>query len=354
MHTYKRKIIYLDKYENGEKGKSRGYLKLEVRNDKVKLSLNINDGKLPVYDNYTLYFYYPKDDTLQCVKVAELSSQGQSLEYKYVTPIDNLFQKNKNLYSFSGVALAYNENYMYLGDFEGNSVNPDILQWEIKKKASPKNEMQQAEQIEQVEPKTKIDTTVQVEPAVIAEETKPVEQIKSAEPIEQAEQSNKIDTTVQVEPTGIEREMELSETMETIKTPDCETCKYKTETGLQKSDMERMFREYPKLPMYENTELYDCVRIEQSDIGLLEVSNWRLGSNSFLSHGYYTYKYLMLGKIRLQDGKDRIVLGVPGIYANKEKYLANMFGFDLFVPIKKTPTKTGQFGYWIVEINPNL
>ena len=147
----------------------------------------------------------------------------------------------------------------------------------------------------------------------------------------------------------------------------CKECPYSSENRKYGYDKERiksdnktdsfdcMLQEYPKLPMYNVDELFDCVRINPNDIGRLDIGNWKLGSNSFLTHGYYTYQYLMLGKMRFGDGKRHAVLGVPGVYTNREKYIANMFGFNTFIPIKKTGVRngvnTGQFGYWIVELN---
>ena len=112
----------------------------------------------------------------------------------------------------------------------------------------------------------------------------------------------------------------------------------------------RLMRSRPKLPDFDNHEIFDCVRIQPNDIGLLEMENWRLGVNSFLTHGYYNYKYLMLGKLRFQDGAVKAVLGVPGVFDNKEQYIAKIFGFEMFVPVKHTNIKTGNLGYWIVEL----
>jgi hypothetical protein len=102
--------------------------------------------------------------------------------------------------------------------------------------------------------------------------------------------------------------------------------------------------------MYGAAELFDCVRIHPKDIGKLDMRNWKLGVNSFLTHGFYTYQYLLLGKMRFDNGRESQIIGVPGVYSNRERYLANMFGFEQFIPIKKTGMKTGQFGYWIVEL----
>ena len=137
----------------------------------------------------------------------------------------------------------------------------------------------------------------------------------------------------------------------------CEDCPYHKkhlERQEQVDVFEKMIQEYPKLPIYGATELFDCVRIHPKDIGKLDMRNWKLGVNSFLTHGFYTYQYLLLGKMRFDDGSERSIIGVPGVYSNREKYLANMFGFDQFIPVKKTGVKTGAFGYWIVEISPYL
>lgn len=111
-----------------------------------------------------------------------------------------------------------------------------------------------------------------------------------------------------------------------------------------------MMEKYQKLPLFPDSRLIECVKIIPHDIGKLAIGNWRLGANSFLTHGYYHYRYLMLGKVKFDDG-EKYVIGVPGVYTNKEKYLANMFGFNVFVPAKKTGMLSGNFGYWIWEVS---
>lgn len=110
-----------------------------------------------------------------------------------------------------------------------------------------------------------------------------------------------------------------------------------------------MLSTYPKLPLFAGSQILDGVKIVPQDIGKLDMANWKLGVNSFLSHGYYKYQYLMLGKIKMNKS-EAYVIGVPGVFTNKERYLANMFGFRVFVPVKKTKIMTGNFGYWVSEI----
>lgn len=113
--------------------------------------------------------------------------------------------------------------------------------------------------------------------------------------------------------------------------------------------VEQLMAESVKLPLFIDSPLVEGVKLVPQDIGRLPMGNWKLGQNSFLTHGYYRYKYIMLGKLKLEN-RYAYVIGVPGVYTNKEKYLANMFGFTVFVPVKNADTKTGKFGYWVWEV----
>ncbi len=113
---------------------------------------------------------------------------------------------------------------------------------------------------------------------------------------------------------------------------------------------EEIIEKHQKLPLFPDSQFIECVKIVPQDIGKLAIGNWKLGANSFLSHGYYHYKYIMLGKVRL-DENEAYVIGVPGVFTNKERYLANLFGFSVFIPARKTNLLTGNFGYWISEIS---
>ena len=73
------------------------------------------------------------------------------------------------------------------------------------------------------------------------------------------------------------------------------------------------------------------------------MSEWSLSGNRFLLHGYYCYRYLIFVK-----GNDRrYYIGVPGIYHEKEKKQAAMYGFCEFLTIGEFEKTTGAFGYWV-------
>ncbi len=156
-------------------------------------------------------------------------------------------------------------------------------------------------------------------------------------------------STKQTSPVSVEYNTEQN-TEQNI-SQEMETGKLVNQSFHTMNPIEQLLKTHIKLPQFIDSPFKECVKLVPQDIGLLPISNWKLGQNSFLTHGYYRYKYIMLGKVSFND-KEVYVLGVPGVYTNKEKYLANMFGFSLFIPVKKADVKSGSFGYWVWEVKP--
>lgn len=107
---------------------------------------------------------------------------------------------------------------------------------------------------------------------------------------------------------------------------------------------------YPKIQAFECQYGCEILVIKPQDIGLLPREIWIYGNNSFLLHGYYNYRYLILARLENPHGTPRHLLGVPGHYYSNEKYMASMFGFPNFVLSKKQQEQDGRFGYWYTDI----
>ena len=108
---------------------------------------------------------------------------------------------------------------------------------------------------------------------------------------------------------------------------------------------------YPKVTAFECADGCEILVIKPQDIGLLPRENWVYGNNSFLLHGYYNYRYLILSRLGKSGERGRYILGVPGHYGNNEKYMAAMFGFDRFVRSTRQPPRDSRFGYWYTDLN---
>ena len=107
---------------------------------------------------------------------------------------------------------------------------------------------------------------------------------------------------------------------------------------------------YVRVLAFDYEKGCEILSIRPQDIGLLPREIWHYGNNSFLLHGYYNYRHLILARMNNPQGPYRYLLGVPGHYFSNEKYLASMFGFPHFVLARKQPDQDGRFGYWYTEI----
>ena len=93
-------------------------------------------------------------------------------------------------------------------------------------------------------------------------------------------------------------------------------------------------------------------KIDLAQIRDLPSPNWHLSTNSFLLHGFANYGYLVLKKV-LEEGKETLSLGVPGVFEKPEAVMAILFGFPTFEEIPKKmnqETKVGTFGGWFVKL----
>ncbi len=100
-------------------------------------------------------------------------------------------------------------------------------------------------------------------------------------------------------------------------------------------------------PFFPFNNEVECFRIFPKDLNLLQPEYRLFQSNQFLMHGYYNYRHLILFKKK--DGQEEYWLGVPGIYHEREKMAARMFGFEKFESPNKD-YKTGDLGYYLVTV----
>lgn len=106
---------------------------------------------------------------------------------------------------------------------------------------------------------------------------------------------------------------------------------------------DKMCKQYENMKPFSHEET--CLKITPADFYLFRDSYDALSRNSFLLHGYYNYKYLILRKQK----EDTYYLGVPGIYHEREIMAAKMFGFEGFEGEDEEYSQ-GSFGYYMISI----
>lgn len=108
----------------------------------------------------------------------------------------------------------------------------------------------------------------------------------------------------------------------------------------------RILLSFPTMRPFPEEKGSECVRLELQDIGCLPMKYWSLSGNRFLLHGYYCYRHLIF----CQKGMGKYMLGVPGIYSDREQKNAVRFGFHSFQSIGEFGRQQGAFGYWLMEL----
>lgn len=104
---------------------------------------------------------------------------------------------------------------------------------------------------------------------------------------------------------------------------------------------------YPHIQPFSDGQIHQCLQLTMKDLPELRKNSWFIGSNQFLARGCQQYHHFLLGVFRDDNGQDSgWVLGIPGIYDEKERFLAGMFGFPNFKPSRESSIRSGQFGYW--------
>lgn len=109
---------------------------------------------------------------------------------------------------------------------------------------------------------------------------------------------------------------------------------------------EQLCTMYPEIHPFRDSREY--LSIAPKDFVVLCKEYQKLVHNSFLLHGYYNYRHLILGRIRQKDTW-QYYIGVPGNFYDREKMVAEMFGFEAFEGEKESASP-GDYGYYMKRV----
>ena len=111
--------------------------------------------------------------------------------------------------------------------------------------------------------------------------------------------------------------------------------------SLKEDKWEQILDTYENIHPYGDERTY--VKLEPKDFVILQSKYQHLVNNSFLLHGFYNYRYVILGK------EQDYYLGVPGVFYEREKMVALMFGFEAF-ECPGGNVRAGEFGYYLRKV----
>lgn len=290
---YNRMVAYIYSYNDGQKCKNTGFAKIEVRQDILKLQINMKGAYSDNNCEWNVNLFYRKNSSVIGVNLGAMSIQNGVGEFKYAGNALNIEDTGVSFNDIRGLFIEKNSDEidrkkMYASEWDDLGFDPaGILSKDW----------------------AKVGGEIMVEFAGEAQSAAPEE-----EPVLQAAQ--------------VPEEPEV-----------CNDDWY-----------EQMSREKTHVFLFADDELYDIIEITPDDIERLPDTNWGLKNNSFLNHGYFQFRHLILGKIYGGEPQ-RYFIGVPGIFARRDRNTAAMFGFNHFKFSMRSDVQLSQFGYWYRQLD---
>lgn len=320
MSDYQRFVTYINLYEKNSKIKSVGFAKIESRAKACDMEIHMRGT------GYTgiacpVYLFVRENDRMLGISIGKIPLTGGSGDSRFSLDGENIGGSGYGLGRICGFLILVTENIMFASQWDEKEIRREQLtlleEVSRSEKLEPEDEIQHIEEVELEREQPK------------AEEPEPEPEELEAERELQAED-------------GIGLTNEQLIFGESIQA---------TEAAVQPTEQpwamkwQFMLENYPVMTPFEREDEVLCIRMELKDLRLLPKRYWYLGNNSFLLHGFFNYRYIILGAMQEKRQK-RWFLGVPGVFQSQEKVMAAIFGFPEYKSEKISEQKTGQFGYW--------
>ncbi len=396
---YDRVIKYFYYYEDGVKVKNVGFVKLELRNGKCDIQIQINGMRFADHVIRKVYAVTAKQEAIveemnfiqgrgnlywtgmEAEKLFGLDITYEQLlgiripitaqkeifcEIRQMQAVNNadeqIYQEeaheinNVNEQTYQEEARGVNNASEQIDREESqevNNVNEEIDQEEPREVNNVNEEIDQeeprkvnntSEQIDQEEPRevnNASELVYQEESQEINNVNEEIYQNESQEinnvnvQIDQKEPREVNNVNVQIDQEEPKKINNAKERAYHGKSPVMEETKW-----LQLSSI------YPHINPFGDEREY--LSIGPSDLVVLTEKYFHLATNSFLLHGYYNYKHLIINRM-LKRGTPIYYIGVPGNFFEQEKQVAVLFGFESFECLEE-PAKTGDYGYYMIRV----
>lgn len=366
---YDKKIKYFDYMENGQRQRNAGFAKLEARDKVCNITLQVSG--LHVIDNDARKVYLLSGDRkeLLCeimLKQGRGSARLQlpcgdlcgGISYEEAEAMQILVSPGREVLCRIVESRKGKEAEKVR---EAEEEKAREAEEEKARRAEEKRkikEMQEAEEVRRVEDVRKIEERKVEEIRKIeeeqrteeirkkgeeqrAEEVRRIEEIQKAEEIQRAEEIKAIEEEQRAE--EIRKIEELTIAQEQV--PEQDTIP-RTQTPLLDDKWKQLSAIYPHISPFDDER--DYLSIGPGDFVILTQRYYKLVNNSFLLHGFYNYKHLILTRME-NRGEVRFYIGVPGNFYEREKQVAVMFGFESF-ECHEEPAGSGDFGYYMIRV----
>lgn len=388
MADYKRLVSYIYAYPGGVRDKNVGFAKAEVRNGQFKLTVSVKGVYTDTPELFGVYVmvdgkkHQPGGFTLLKTGTV-MVNQGIGQYQDLFNPM-NINQSGYTFEDISGIALAReNEDfYRMFSLWEDCILNTEDITFAQPEAAAASNPVAQADS-EEVSVKEQVNRTTGQEA-----ERKSVEMSgnvrksetvrRNAEDVSENEVEDVVEAAVTSKPATPEsaqsagQQADLQQETAQMKAQQVRAMEAVQELLFQNTNpqgtmpqntklqnakpqeempaFEKVFINRDFIDAFEDDYFYDCVEVTPELLKQLPIEDDAVVNNSFLVHGYYNFKHILFGKVCENDNNTRYFIGVPGMYCNRERFMASMFGFCNFKKSHRSDYSNPYFGYWYQEI----
>lgn len=346
---YDKKIKYLDYCENGERISGGGFVKTEVKERNFKLYLNVRGLRLGGTISAKVVLCGKEDESILGQMMLEngqgefrhecqIGGEGLPLSYEEITGIRVVLGENHEL------KCGWKKETVAEGERRAES-EQKAAKGKKERSEKPKAEKPNAERTLSAENESEVQRGSVAEERleeqlIAAESSRKVEQSSAAESRREDEQPSAAKSRREVEViSAVKSRREVQQSSAGEK----QTSKI---IPLLEDKWNQICAIYPHVKPFEDEREY--LSIGPADFVMFTAASYRAANNSFLLHGYYNYKHLILTRVE-QRGEILYYLGVPGNYYAREKQVAVIFGFESF-ECAEEPAQDGDFGYYLMKV----
>ena len=378
---YQRLVSYIYSYPEGVKGRNVGFAKALVHQGQFKLNISLRGVKTDSPEMFGIYMMVT-DGGYRLIKLGECLIKVGQMEYSGVFNPDNINETGYGFKDICGLAVA-REDARYdcmMSMWKDEDVTPDMLVFsgmDAKKQVEAgiviKERMRQSDE-EEKRQETAESSVVRQEMAGYNAAMKERGQSESGgqQPVQSesamlAGKSEMVQTKqIVVEEQQIVQTKQAEVAAESVTMPENikaagAAAKIPAETqhlqqkahranATQTDPFEKLFVRADYIDAFDDDYFYDCIEVSPEKLKCLNQNEIDIAGNSFLLHGYYNFRHILFGRVRDNLDNTKYFIGVPGIYCNRERYMASMFGFNNFKKSHRSDYANPYFGYWYQEI----
>lgn len=378
---YQRLVSYIYSYPEGVKGRNVGFAKALVHQGQFKLNISLRGVKTDSPEMFGIYMMVT-DSGYRLIKLGECLVKVGQMEYSGVFNPDNINETGYGFKDICGLAVA-REDARYdcmMSMWKDEDVTPDMLVFsgmDAKKQVEAgiviKERMRQSEEKEKRQ-ETAESSVVRQEMAGYNAAMKERGQSESGgqQPVQSesamlAGKSEMVQTKqIVVEEQQIVQTKQAEVAAESVTMPENikaagAAAKIPAETqhlqqkahranATQTDPFEKLFVRADYIDAFDDDYFYDCIEVSPEKLKCLNQNEIDIAGNSFLLHGYYNFRHILFGRVRDNLDNTKYFIGVPGMYCNRERYMASMFGFNNFKKSHRSDYANPYFGYWYQEI----